>query len=76
MHTNLISSPAQSYCFYVHARLKCINSMGFTVYITRVLYPNSVLASYPAPNVGNDDYHLKYNITHRGSGNEVVGNGS
>ena len=32
--------------------------------------------SYPDPNVRNDDYRLQYNITYRGSGNEVVGNGS
>ena len=34
------------------------------------------LVSYPDPNVRNDDYRLQYNITYRGSGNEVVGNGS
>ena len=28
----------------------------------------------PRPNVRNDDYCLQYNITYRGSGNEVVGN--
>ena len=36
----------------------------------------AVLVSYPDPNVRNDDYRLQYNITYRGSGNEVVGNGS
>ena len=35
-----------------------------------------MLVSYPDPNVRNDDYRLQYNITYRGSGNEVVGNGS
>ena len=34
------------------------------------------VVSYPDPNVRNDDYRLQYNITYRGSGNEVVGNGS
>ena len=34
------------------------------------------LVLYPDPNVRNDDYCLQYNITYRGSGNEVVGNGS
>ena len=35
-----------------------------------------IVVSYPDPNVRNDDYRLQYNITYRGSGNEVVGNGS
>ena len=38
--------------------------------------PPPPLVSYPDPNVRNDDYRLQYNITYRGSGNEVVGNGS
>ena len=38
--------------------------------------PISGIVSYPDPNVRNDDYRLQYNITYRGSGNEVVGNGS
>ena len=31
-----------------------------------------VLVSYPDPNVRNDDHRLQYDITYRGSGNEVV----
>ena len=34
------------------------------------------LVSYPDPNVRNDDHPLQYDITYRGSGNEVVRNGS
>ena len=41
-----------------------------------ILYAFRCLVSYPDPNVRNDDYRLQYNITYRGSGNEVVGNGS
>ena len=29
------------------------------------------LVSYPDPNVRNDDYRLQYNITYRGSGQQV-----
>ena len=36
--------------------------------------PNIV--SYPDPYVRNDDHRLQYDITYRGSGNEVVRNGS
>ena len=34
------------------------------------------LVSYPDPYVRNDDHRLQYDITYRGSGNEVVRNGS
>ena len=30
------------------------------------------IVSYPDPNVRNDDYRLQYNITYRGSGQQVV----
>ena len=38
--------------------------------------PPHPLVSYPDPNVRNDDHRLQYDITYRGSGNEVVRNGS
>ena len=34
------------------------------------------IVSYPDPYVRNDDHRLQYDITYRGSGNEVVRNGS
>ena len=34
------------------------------------------VVSYPDPYVRNDDHRLQYDITYRGSGNEVVRNGS
>ena len=34
--------------------------------------PPPPLVSYPDPTVRNDDYRLQYDITYRGSGNEVV----
>ena len=49
---------------------------GGCVVVPGVMCTYRCLAVVSLANVRNDDYHLQYNITYRGSGNEVVGNGS
>ena len=58
------------------AKLDAVITEDHILDIAKFITDCTLVVSYPDPNVRNDDYRLQYNITYRGSGNEVVGNGS